>query len=275
MTKSYALPTAGLPTQNKILNEKANFTPAYAFLPADTMRDIVTSLLPGWERCRSWIIARPMSGFSETFSHFIVELAKGGTGNGEPDEQAQGVLFVVDGQAILKIDGKEHPLRPGSYAYCPAGTQWSVAQTGNAPATLHWIRKQYEPANGIAKPKAFVTHEDDAEAVSMPDTQDKWVTTRFVDPEDLSHDMHVNIVTFQPGGKIPFMETHVMEHGLYVLQGTAEYRLNQDWLECGPGDYMWLRAFCPQACVAKGDEPFRYLLYKDVNRFPRLGPFNQ
>jgi (S)-ureidoglycine aminohydrolase len=57
-----------------------------------------------------------------------------------------------------------------------------------------------------------------------------------------------------------------MEHGLYVLQGTADYLLNKDWVPVGPGDFMWLRAFCPQACIATGDEPFRYLLYKDVNR---------
>jgi mannose-6-phosphate isomerase-like protein (cupin superfamily) len=71
---------------------------------------------------------------------------------------------------------------------------------------------------------------------------------------------------FGPGGRIPFAETHVMEHGLYVLQGTAEYLLNKDWVTVGPGDFLWLRAFCPQACIATGDEPFRYLLYKDVNR---------
>ena len=33
---------------------------------------------------------------------------------------------------------------------------------------------------------------------------------------------------------------------------------------------MWLRAFCPQACYAGGPGPFRYLLYKDVNRQVRL-----
>ena len=33
---------------------------------------------------------------------------------------------------------------------------------------------------------------------------------------------------------------------------------------------MWLRAFCPQACYAGGPGPFRYLLYKDVNRHARL-----
>jgi (S)-ureidoglycine aminohydrolase len=61
-----------------------------------------------------------------------------------------------------------------------------------------------------------------------------------------------------------------MEHGLYVLEGKAVYRLNQDWVEVEAGDFMWLRAFCPQACYAGGPDRFRYLLYKDVNRHMNL-----
>ena len=57
----------------------------------------------------------------------------------------------------------------------------------------------------------------------------------ILDPADLRHDMHVNIVTFLPGGVIPFEETHVMEHGLYVLEGKAVYRLNRDWVEVEAG----------------------------------------
>jgi (S)-ureidoglycine aminohydrolase len=102
------------------------------------------------------------------------------------------------------------------------------------------------------------------------DGDENWGTTRFADPADLRHDMHVNIVTFEPGGRIPFAETHVMEHGIYVLEGTAEYLLNRDWISVGPGDFLWLRAFCPQACIATGSGRFRYLLYKDVNRHPEL-----
>ena len=39
--------------------------------------------------------------------------------------------------------------------------------------------------------------------------------------DDIRHDMHVNIVTFKPGGVIPFAETHVMEHGIYILEGNC------------------------------------------------------
>jgi (S)-ureidoglycine aminohydrolase len=116
----------------------------------------------------------------------------------------------------------------------------------------------------------MVVTSDAATAIDwMPGTT-LWGTSRFVDPTDPAHDMHVNIVTLLPGGRIPFAETHVMEHGLYVLQGTARYLLNRDWVTVGAGDFMWLRAFCPQACNATGTEPFRYLLYKDVNRHPAL-----
>jgi (S)-ureidoglycine aminohydrolase len=104
----------------------------------------------------------------------------------------------------------------------------------------------------------------------MPGTKGAWTTQRFVDPLDVRHDMHVNIVNFEPGGAIPFPETHVMEHGLYVLEGKAVYLLNNDWVEVQEGDFMWLRAFCPQACYAGGPGRFRYLLYKDVNRHAKL-----
>ena len=63
-----------------------------------------------------------------------------------------------------------------------------------------------------------------------------------------------------------------MEHGLYVLEGKAVYLLNRDWVEVQAGDFMWLRAFCPQACYAGGPGRFRYLLYKDVNRHPTAFP---
>ncbi|MBL8902708.1 MAG: cupin domain-containing protein, partial [Rhizobiales bacterium] len=136
---------------------------------------------------------------------------------------------------------------------------------------FHWIRKAYDFVEGLDVPEAFVVNEKDIAPIPMPDTNGVWATTRFVSPDDLRHDMHVTIVTFQPGGVIPFAETHVMEHGLYVLEGKAVYRLNQDWVEVEAGDYMWLRAFCPQACYAGGPGPFRYLLYKDVNRHMKLG----
>ncbi len=274
MTSPYYSSLGGHPPQSQLLTGRAIFTEAYAIIPKGVMQDIVTSLLPHWQNTRAWIIARPLSGFAETFSQYIMEVAPGGgSENPEPDPEAEGVLFFVSGAATVTISGEPHDLKTGGYAYIPSGTKWSLKNNGSEPAKFHWVRKAYEAVEGIDKPEAFVTSDSDVTPTAMPGTNGTWATSRFADPNDIRHDMHVNIVTFQPGGTIPFAETHVMEHGLYVLEGKAVYRLNNDWVEVEAGDFMWLRAFCPQACYAGGPGPFRYLLYKDVNRHPRLKLF--
>ncbi len=268
---NYAGPVAGLPPQTDLTTDTAVFTEAYAVIPRSVMRDIVTSFLPGWQGMRMWIIARPLSGFAETFSQYIVELEpEGGCDSAEDDATIQSAIFVTNGSVRVTIDGQAHDLAEGGFAYIPAGAAWGIRNTGTDKAGFHWWRKIWQPAAGIEKPTAFTAREQDIAPVAMAGTNGAWATTRFVDPADLRHDMHITIVTFQPGGSIPFAETHVMEHGLFVIEGKAVYRLNRDWVEVGPGDFMWLRAFCPQACYAGGPGRFRYLLYKDVNRHAPL-----
>ena len=264
---SYYVPAGGLPPQTDLLTDRAIVTEAYTVIPRGVLRDIVTSKFPGWQHTRAWVLAKPIQGFSTTFAQYLVEVAPGGGSHRpEPEPGVQSVVFLQAGELTLRIDGTEHHLTPGGYAYLPAGADWSLTNPGQQAASFSWIRKPYEPVEGLPAPKPFTVQEQHLEPTPMPDTNGTWATTRFVDPDDLAHDMHVNIVTFEPGAVIPFAETHVMEHGLYVLEGKAVYRLNGDWVEVQEGDFMWLRAFCPQACYAGGPGKFRYLLYKDVNR---------
>ena len=268
---AYNPPCGGLPPQTALMTGRAVFTEAYAVIPKGVMSDIVTSVLPFWENARAWMLSRPLSGFSETFAQYLMEVAPGGgSGRPEPDPEAEGVLFVVEGAPTLSLDGQAHTLRPGSYAYLAPGAAWSLRNTSTVAARFHWVRKAYERVQGLDAPGSFVCHESDVEPVPMPGTDGAWATTRFVASDDVRHDMHVNIVAMRPGASIPFEETHVMEHGLFVLEGKAVYRLNRDWVEVEAGDFMWLRAFCPQACYAGGPGLFRYLLYKDVNRHAAL-----
>ena len=268
----YYVPRGGHPASTELTTDRAVFTEAYAILPRGTMRDIVTSRLPFWEDTRLWVLARPLSGFAETFSQYIVEVGPGGgSDHPEEDEGAEAVLFVVDGSVELTVDGNTHAMEPGGYAYLPPTAPWALWNRSDAAASFHWIRKAYAAVPGVAAPEYFVTNEEQIVAAPMPGTDGRWSTKRFVDPDDTRHDMHVTIVAFEPGESIPFPETHVMEHGLYVLEGKAVYLLNKDWVEVQAGDFMWLRAFCPQACYAGGPGRFRYLLYKDVNRHAPLG----
>ena len=86
---TYWVPQGGLPPQTDLTtgrSGRAVFTEAYAVLPRGTMTDIVTSRLPHWDGTRLWVIARPLSGFAETFSWYVVEVAPGG-GTERPDDE--------------------------------------------------------------------------------------------------------------------------------------------------------------------------------------------
>jgi (S)-ureidoglycine aminohydrolase len=265
--KKYYFPTGGLPKQSQLLTGRSIYNDSYAVIPKGVLTDIVASKFPFWTNARAWILAKPIAGFCETFSQSLVELMPGGgSDNPETNPRVECVLFVVDGNLELKLGNDMQELTPGSYAYIPSGFRWSIKNKSKYSSCFHWIRKEYEWVDGIKKPKPFVTQEYNETPVSMPETNGAWSTTRFVDPEDMGHDMHVNIVNLLPGAVIPFMETHVMEHGIYILQGKGVYRLNTDWVEVEAGDFLWLKAFCPQACYAGGPDSFRYLLYKNVNR---------
>ncbi len=108
---SYFTPTGGLPEQTELLTDRAIVTEAYTVIPKGVLRDIVTSNLPGFTGTRSWILARPIAGFSTTFSQLIVEIRPGG-GAERPEREAgvEGVVFVTTGAA------HPHPGRGASRA---------------------------------------------------------------------------------------------------------------------------------------------------------------
>ncbi|KAF5975177.1 allantoin catabolism protein [Fusarium bulbicola] len=173
----------------------------------------------------------------------------GGIDRAEMDDTADGVLFVVECETTVALAGEAHNLSSGGYVFLPP-KRLDAPQHPSEPVRFLWARKAYEPVPGFDAPEAFFAYEKDIEPREMPDTNGAWATTHFDDLTDVRHGMHVNIVTFQPGGIVPFAETHMMEHGLYVLEGKAVYRMNQEWVEVEAGNYLWLPAFYTQACYA-------------------------
>ena len=132
MPPSYYAPKGGHPGQDQLLTDRAVFTDAYAVIPKGSMRDIVTSFLPFWDKTRLWVIARPLSGFAETFSQYIMEVSPGGGSDSpELDPEAEGVLFIVEGSASLTIAGTDYAMAEGGYAYIPPNTDWSLHNTSD------------------------------------------------------------------------------------------------------------------------------------------------
>ena len=170
--RRYFTPVAGLPQQQSLMTDRATVTEAYTFIPRGVLRDIVTSRFPHWRGTRAWVLARPVAGFATTFSQAIVEVdTGGGCDRPEPAAHVECVLFVLSGELQLTLVGAVHALGPGGYAYVAPATRWAIANAGDAPVCFHWIRKSYQPVEGLDAPESFVTSDLAVDPTPMPDTE--------------------------------------------------------------------------------------------------------
>ena len=132
--RRYYAPPGGLPAQTELHTGRAVFTEAYAVIPKGVFTDIVTSYLPFWEDTRAWIIARPLTGFAETFAQYVMEVAPGGgSDRPEPDAGAEGVLFVTEGELALTLAGSAHTPDPRRLRLHPARRRVAPAQRRRRP----------------------------------------------------------------------------------------------------------------------------------------------
>lgn len=229
--------------------------PHYALISPDSY---VPSVLPGWTGGTSYIQLSATMGAG--LNQWLVDLPKSATGVGETFGY-QLFLYVISGQIIAQ----KEKISQGGFAYLPPGTSYQIKGLAKNSRVLIF-RKRYEPFAGFEAPKFFIGLE--ADCVETPFLGDPQARLKTLIPDALGADMAVNIFTYDPGATLPFVETHVMEHGMFFLTGGGVYRLGDDWYPVSAGDAIWIAPYCPQWFIAAGPGPARYIYYKDVNRTP-------
>jgi (S)-ureidoglycine aminohydrolase len=95
-----------------------------------------------------------------------------------------------------------------------------------------WSRL-YEEVAGIAIPASFSAHESDVTANPTDTSMEQHMTP----DEQMGFDMGINLQVFEPGVYFSFMEAHVMEHSLYMVEGRGLYWLNHDLIEVQKDDF--------------------------------------
>jgi (S)-ureidoglycine aminohydrolase len=174
-------------------------------------------------------------------------------------------LYVVNGQMSAFAGNQAKDLSAQQFIYIPAGEEYLVKNL-EAGTQLLTFQKIYEPLKGTPPPNVIIGNAAEIPAGNL--LNDPAVRMQVLLPDSPAFDMAINILTFDPGGYLPLVETHVMEHGLLFLHGQGIYRLDQDWYPVKKGDCIWMAPYCQQWCTAIGKEPAAYIFYKDVNRFP-------
>jgi (S)-ureidoglycine aminohydrolase len=239
-------------TRNIVKERYALLTPA----------GFVTSFLPGWENAVCHVLISPAMG--ARFCQFLITLSRDGHGRGNTGT-TQYFAYLLEGAGSIMVDDKKHRLEAGSYAYIPPGKDIHFQGSGDGGKFLIF-QKPYVPLTGVRKPEAIFAHEREVKGQPFLGNEDARLQVLLQDIP--AFDMAVNIFTYQPGATLPFVETHVMEHGLVMLKGQGIYRLDADYHPVQAGDVIWMAPYCPQWFVAMGKTPASYIYYKDINRDP-------
>lgn len=222
----------------------------------------INSKVPGWDACTVNVIINEQMGANLCQTLITAEsecVLNGAT------KESQIFFYIIEGKCAAKVNGKSQSLSQGHFVYVPVHSDYEFNdfQSGTKFITFH---KKYEPLAGYAAPEAIF---GDAGKVDGPEyLGDPALRLQVLLPEELSFDMAVNIFTYDPGGHLPFVETHIMEHGLMYLQGQGVYMLDHKWYPIKKGDSIWMAPYCQQWFTAMGKEPAVYIYYKNVNRFP-------
>ena len=245
-------------TQSQLRHTRTRVRPRYALMP---LEGYPASHLPHWNATEARVLASPALGAA--FVQYLLDVQPGGGTRHQSDGQTEIFFYMLSGEANLTLDdGFQHSLVEGGFAFIPHTSGYSLAAT--APSTVLALRKRFEPAPGIPEPPPVFGRESDVSADVWLEIDGARLQTLI--PDEPRYDMAMNIFTFEPGYSLPVVETHVMEHGLYFMQGKGLYYLDEEWMEVEAGDYIWMGPYVPQSFYATGKVASKYLYYKNVNR---------
>jgi (S)-ureidoglycine aminohydrolase len=172
-------------------------------------------------------------------------------------------FFVVEGSIDIKINEAEHHLSQSGYAYVPADHSFEL-YGAEENTRIIWVKRPYERIH-LAGPSPRIAQKNTQPEI--PDDMIPGCTAQYLlDEDDLAFDMSMKIIYLEPGAYFDNVETHIMEHGLFMLNGKGIYYLAGDMNEVQVDDFIWMAPYCPQYYVSMWGERTAYLIYKNINR---------
>ena len=176
-----------------------------------------------------------------------LDLEPGRGGEHDADGEVEHFFFLLSGSLVLTVDGRSLALETGGFALVPP-TKGFYAKASSS-ASLLLLRKRYEPVRGVPVYDAFAGSQE--KVAGEVYCGDPGARLQVLVPDDPAYDLAMNIFTFEVGHSLPVTETHVMEHGLFVLQGKGLYFLDDEWMEVEAADFIWMGPYCPRELLRR------------------------
>lgn len=254
-----------MPYPNGPLKTRAVVKPGvYAVIPPEGR---VINVIPNIRGCNMTILCTPKIGAS--FVQYIGTAEPDG-GTVTPFGAETGIetfIYFLDGEGSLKVSAgdKTETFSQGGYAYAPAGVGTSFKNVGSKPLRFLLYKQIYTPHPDPKKtPHAVFGNVNNIQERFYDGMHNVFI--RDLLPVDEAFDMNMHILTFEPGGCHPFIESHVQEHGAYIYEGQGMYLLGEDWVSVQKEDFLWFGPYTQQACYGTGTGRLSYIYSKDCHR---------
>ncbi|WP_432666560.1 (S)-ureidoglycine aminohydrolase [Wukongibacter baidiensis] len=224
----------------------------------------VINVIPGFEGFKMTILASPKLGAS--FAQYIAEVSPGAkTTKAFGGDGIETFVFLMDGEGELTVTvgDEEHVIKRGGYVYAPADVGMNMRNDSNSTMRILLYKQVYIPVEGF-KAWTVCGNINDIEERIYEDMENVFIQDLL--PSDLGFDVNMHILSFEPDGSHPFIETHVQEHGAYLLSGQGIYLIGEDWVQVKKEDFIWFGAFTQQGTYCTGRERLSYIYSKDFNR---------
>lgn len=223
----------------------------------------VPTSMPNWTNATAIVLISPEMGAK--FTQWLIQ-CQAGARIDPLRANEETFALVLSGAPVISFGDHAWPLNVDDFVALPPATDWRI--TSDTDANLLVFSKPYVDA-GAGPPAAMRGNVVDVDG--QPFLGDPAALLKVLLPDEQAFDWGINVFEFVPGGTLPQVESHFMEHGLYLLAGEGVYRLGEDWYPVTAGDSIWMGPYLPQWFAATGKQNTRYIYYKEMHRAP-VGP---
>jgi uncharacterized cupin superfamily protein len=178
---------------------------------------------------------------NELLTQRVVELA-----GAEQVEDADEVIFVLEGEGALEVAGERHPLRPGTAAFLASGTRWS----GTGVRALSVLVPDPAPAS-----QPFAVRDLTAEEKGSATAGRQFVLGARPEVGCASATQFIGLV---PPGRAPD-HFHTYDEVIYILEGQGELHIAGESALLRSGSCVHLPARLVHCLANTGDSELRLL----------------
>ena len=195
----------------------------YAIITPD---GLVKNNIYGYENCDISILSSPLLGAS--FVDYIITVKKDGRNLcGIGNECEEVFLFVIEGSLLVYNHNKKTELTKGSYFFSPADFKLYFENNSNDNAEILLYKRKYKPLNNLS-PDTIYGNINDIPYSSFEEMDNVFIKD-LLPSNNFAYDFNFHILMFKSGAGHGYLETHIQEHGAYILSGKGMYNLNNNW----------------------------------------------